>query len=78
MRARTREAAAAEDAAADAADAAEAAEAEIDLRRQELAALVGAMARLVASAAGSLGRIARRPCRSRPRQPGVQGSAAGS
>jgi septal ring factor EnvC (AmiA/AmiB activator) len=46
MRARTREAAAAEDAAADAADAAETAEAEIDLRRQELAALVGAMARL--------------------------------
>ena len=46
LRARTREAAAAEDAAAEAADAAEAAEAEIDLRRQELAALVGAMARL--------------------------------
>lgn len=46
MRARTREAASAEAAAADAAEAAEAAEAEIDRRRQELAALVGAMARL--------------------------------
>jgi septal ring factor EnvC (AmiA/AmiB activator) len=46
MRARTREAAAAEDAAAEAAEAAAAAEAEIDQRRQELAALVGAMARL--------------------------------
>lgn len=46
MRARTREAAAAEDAAAEAAEAAEVAEAEIDVRRQELAALVGAMARL--------------------------------